>query len=443
MTDMIRRVALALQLGLGLLIATSAVRAEAADAPNPVLPERISVLPVFIVPQGEAVPTRVQKVKLLRHLKWAQQWYQDHLPGEVTFRLEEEILTHRSPRPLAYYRGLPKSEPAGAWAGELLDRLETDRFSCPHVLLTVVMNPAERFPIGGGRPLNGGYDTGGGIIVFSSFALDRLPNFQSTLRHEFGHSFGLPHVDTYRYDMQTNASVMSYNPAHKTRGFEEGTAPPELIPEDLRGLALNDRALDDLEFDPRRDVPADYELFARAVWLGPLKIPGQPDYHIEASSTAETLHGSEVQNTVLGRIEPSAGPGVKFNRGSMWEAQTDANGWIPLELTFPVPVELDRIVVHSEHSGRYNKALAVRVQAANEGTVEVDAGEEFRDVTTAPLSAADAAVRFRPTKAERWRLFFQAGPNGRVVIRGLQFYAGEDELFPPLIPPGDEVRPAE
>ena len=93
---------------LCLLSAAPAVRTEAADARNPVLAERVSVRPVFIVPRGEAPPTPAQEAKLLRHLEWTREWYRERLPGEVTFRLESEVLTHRSPRPLAQYRQRPQ-----------------------------------------------------------------------------------------------------------------------------------------------------------------------------------------------------------------------------------------------------------------------------------------------------------------------------------------------
>ena len=121
---------------------------------------------------------------------------------------------------------------------ELMQELKTNRHTCPYVFCTVVMNPKSRFPVGGGRPINGGINTGGGILVISSYALDRIPNFQSTLQHELGHAFGLPHVDVYRYNMKTNPSIMSYNPIHKTNGFRPARRPGKLIPEDIRALTL-------------------------------------------------------------------------------------------------------------------------------------------------------------------------------------------------------------
>ena len=72
--------------------------------------------------------------------------------------------------------------------------------------------------------------------------------------------------------MKTNPSIMSYNPAHHTNGFDPSPTPGTLIPEDLRGLAKNQRVFPGLRFDPRRDVPAGYHLHP-LVKLGPMELP--------------------------------------------------------------------------------------------------------------------------------------------------------------------------
>ena len=199
----------------------------------------------------------------------------------------------------------------------MLEHYKLSRFNCPYVFLVVVANDRDRWPIGGGRPLNGGINTGGGIVVISSWTLNRLPNFQSTLQHELGHAFGLPHVGVYGYDMKTNESMMSYNPNHKTKGFRAGRRPGVFIPEDLRALAINDRAFADLDFDASQDVPARYSLSPKVVPLGTFKIPGQPDYRIEVKTDSGTAFNSSVDNVVTTRIKPSVGPGV--TRASPWE----------------------------------------------------------------------------------------------------------------------------
>jgi hypothetical protein len=43
--------------------------------------------------------------------------------------------------------------------------------------------------------------------------------FLATLIHEMGHAFGLTHVDCHGYNMDTNGSLMSYNPRLSSKGF--------------------------------------------------------------------------------------------------------------------------------------------------------------------------------------------------------------------------------
>jgi hypothetical protein len=246
-----------------------------AQGQDSVTPREVKVLPVFFVPKSQRAPTDDEVKRLMRHLLWSQTRYREMLGQPVTFGIAR-------PKPLVYQSGhdlqsLRRSpDNAAQIVSELLVDLKFNRYTCPYVLLVVVMNPKEDFPGGGGRPLNGGINTGGGIVELSSFALNRTPNFQSTLQHELGHAFGLPHVDVYGYDMNANDSIMSYNPAHLTSGFNASRTPGRLIPEDLRGLALNQRVFPKLRFDSEKHVPQGYSI-AELIPLGPMKIPGQPD----------------------------------------------------------------------------------------------------------------------------------------------------------------------
>jgi len=97
-------------------------------------------------------------------------------------------------------------------------------------------------------------------VILSQQSIVTVPNVQSTLQHELGHAFGLPHVDAYGYDMGTNDSIMSYNPAHHSRFFNPSPNPGCLIPEDMRGLDFNKWAFPNYRFDPEVDVPEGYRL---------------------------------------------------------------------------------------------------------------------------------------------------------------------------------------
>ena len=177
---------------------------------------------------------------LLKYVQIAQSRYKEMLLDEGTFSVDEETLVLGLTHSISFYRNRPE-DGVPEMTGEVLDQLQVSRFSCPWIFVMVVMNPTVDFPPGGGRPLNGGINTGGGVVVMSSSALDSSPNFESTLQHELGHAFGLPHVDSYGRDMQNDSSLMSYNPKHHTRGYTASPTPGVLVSQDLAALAKNRR----------------------------------------------------------------------------------------------------------------------------------------------------------------------------------------------------------
>ena len=385
---------------------------------------RVTVQPVFFVPTGETEPTPEQQQALLRHLQWAQQRYLELLAGQDTFQLtSDQAWVYRAKNPLSFYRSAPESG-APQYLSELLDDSQTNRLDAASIYLVVVMSPFDDFPPGGGRPINGGYNTGGGIVILSSYALNTFPNFQSTLQHELGHSFGLPHVDTYGYSMDSNPSIMSYNLAHHTNGFSASATPGIWIPEDLRGLALNHQVFPRLTFKPERDVPKSYRLKG-IVCLGPMDIPGQPSWLATVTTSSGEDYGTRVTNALQHLIRPSTEK-AGFDPDNMWHSKKTDTGWVSLEVTFPIPITLDRIAVHSQHSGQYHAAKQVKVQAFSQGA--------YQDSSPQALSSVDATVSFPAATAQRWQFSFQAGESGYVVIRGLQFFNGEKELFPPPVP---------
>jgi hypothetical protein len=397
----------------------------AAEAQTPLPPEQVDVLPVFLVPQGQPLPSPQQEADLMAHVRWSQQRFHEMLGCRSTFAIAGDA-PHVYPavHTIEFYQQQPELG-APLWTSELLDHYGHDRFTNPYIFLIVVMNPTTDYPPGGGRPCNGGFNTGGGIVIMSSYALDHHPHFQSTLQHELGHAFGLPHVDVYGYDMQTNDSIMSYNPAHHTHGFEPSATPGILIPEDIRGLAYNDRALPRLAFDPDVDVPPGYEP-APPVWLGPMSIPGQVENAVLASTPSGEAYGTSIENVVQGWIMPSAGPGITFDPATMWCSEISETGWVTIELLFPLPVELDRMTIHSQHSGAYHAAEHARILAWIDGADVLVADQA--------LESVDAEVDFAAAVSDQWTLHLEAGRSRRVVVRGLQFHLGDAEVFPPFIP---------
>ena len=152
---------------------------------------------------------------------------------------------------------------------------KVDRFHCPFVYVIMIEHTGYKIA-GGGRPINGYVNTGGGLFIASADTLE-LRNFQSTLQHELGHAFGLLHVDAYGYSMKDNPSIMSYNPAQHTDGWKPAKTPGVLIPEDYRLLALNRRVFSHFRADPKL-TPPKYKLYPKILMLPPMKLAGQADY---------------------------------------------------------------------------------------------------------------------------------------------------------------------
>ena len=235
---------------------------------------RITVQPVFCVPRGINEPAAQDSATLIRQLRISQARYFELLRGLDTFKLAEKVTIWKCPATIEELKGKPNGA-AEFVASELLKKDRKTRWTCPLVYVVLYVGTAAYPRGGGGRPLNGGHDKGGGIVILSAGDLDSAPNFQSTLQHELGHAFGLPHVDVYGYDMNSNNSLMSYNPGHHTNFFAPSPTPGQLIPEDLRALAKNKWVFPAFRFDAAADVPSAY-VMQKDVELGPMELPNPP-----------------------------------------------------------------------------------------------------------------------------------------------------------------------
>ncbi len=403
---------------------------SAAEAADYTLPDGVSVLPVAFVPSDEQPPDINQQQLFLRQIQWTRRRFGEMLGGD-TFSLarQEEVAAVRGARPLDFYRKQPERG-APDIVAELLAHFRFSRFNCPYVFCILLMNPRDSFPEGGGRTINGGLNTGGGMMYIASSEMQRNEHFQCTLQHELGHGFGLPHVDVYGYDMQSSPSIMSYNPAHHNQGFQPSPTPGGLIPEDRRGLALNRRVFPRTAFDPRRDVPAGYSLSNRIVPLGPMQLPGIADFYPQVTTTAGEDVGSKVANVVSAEIQPSVGPGITYNPATMWHSKPLPDGKAVLDISFPMRVRLSAIAVHSQHSGIDHAATALRLTVVD--------GTDRRTVVEQADLGVNQIVKFPPVAATNWSLELSAGKSRTLVIRGLRFFDGDEEVCPHQVPYQDK-----
>lgn len=412
------------------------VPCRAAKPAKGQVPCHVSVLPVFFVPQDEDAPTTHMQDELVEHLGVAQQCYRRMLKSRDTFTIAKEPprIVHAK-HPFEYYEFVRRVGRGLESVSEILQTFDYNRFNCPYIFVIVVMNSRNNVPAGSGRPFNRGFNNGGGWVLMSSYALERLVAFQKTLNHELGHSFALPHVSAYGYDMNKSRSVMSYG----SNLHWDNSQPPKdstiLLPEEIRALAANKKVFARLYFDSRLDVPLGYRM-ANCV---PLElqgeIPGQRPFTIDVKTSSSETHDSSVEHIVHGliKVKGQRSPKIRsaFDPDTMWHSGLASTRWVTVTVTFPVSVTLCKVFIHSQYSGQYHMATAARVQAMQ--------SNGFKDVCQQPLLTRDACLRFPSTTAQTWRFHLRAGKSRQVVIRGLRFFCPGCEIFCPDYPYDPEM----
>jgi uncharacterized Zn finger protein (UPF0148 family) len=163
-------------------------------------------------------------------------------------------------------------------------------------------------------------------------------------------------------------------------------------------------------------------------WLKPVDYldlgkPRTRQSEIKVRTEYGETYNSKVVNIVQHGIKPSINTGkVTYDSTSMWHSAQVNSGWVSVFVTFPNPVALTAVGVHTQHSGIYHAAEAVRIYAAAPDN-------SYRLVADTVLRSVDVRVGFPPTKAQQWKFEFKPGKSGYVVVRGLQFFNGDTELY--------------
>jgi hypothetical protein len=204
------------------------------------------------------VPVHEDQLALLRssietNMALAQERYRRWLVTD-TFLSTEPLLVHGKRPHLDYKRG-------DAW----VDVLKEIRMFCgdcdatsTSVYVAFMVRPPgfeDQLWLGSGGP---GSNEGSGMVLMDARCiLEDFPyGFQSTLVHEIGHGFGLPHVDDWGESMETCESIMSYNPRHHTRGPHAPEPEAQFLPEELFLLGSNEVAFPEFKFDPAIHNPS-------------------------------------------------------------------------------------------------------------------------------------------------------------------------------------------
>jgi hypothetical protein len=383
--------------------------------PNPA-GRTVRIKPVFVVPPGEREPTAAERTLFAQHVQIAQARFHEMLEGQDTFAIDAAPDVVPLAHDAAWYvEHSPEWLPTtGLLVEELLATYGVDRHRSEYLFVMLLVTDDEYLYPGNGMPLNGGFASGGGAISMPLPYLHAF-NFQSTLQHELGHSFGLPHVDWYAYDMATNDSIMAYNLDHHTDGLTSWAG--ELIPEELYGLDMATRLFPLFTWS---GAMADEYVLASPYLMPPMPLD-QNRYEVLTVTDAGEAFGSVAQSVVQGILLPSL-PGIGFDPTTMWHTAYDlAPGtWVSVELSLPIAIELTGLGLHTQHSGLYHQADAVRVYDLDDGEVLI---------ADSAVDAPDVRIDVSAAEVSHLRIDLRVGPSGSVTVRGLRFFEGELELF--------------
>lgn len=333
-----------------------------------------------------------------------------------------------------------------AFLGPVLNAAGCRQATCPFVFVVAIMG--DPIDPAGGQRFNHGYNNGGGWLVlnfrdhlFKAGEAGSEVTLQSTLLHELGHAFGLPHIVDYcqiadgltcllRLSSEGSDSIMSYakknhifgcgfvdkslsNPAPwKGQCTYPGDAavdafPGALLPEDLRVLGMNRRAFPDLFFEPALDS-AKNTVYG---FDGPGNTVVAGHTTVELTSP-DTLCGGTSPSVLIG-ADDNAFPQYfdAYDAVRMWHSrQVGNNGWVSLTVDLPAEARVTRLDVYSGFASGTHMSTGIRVRVGSVVAAQV-LGSTANQTIVFDRMAKDFSVELR------------AGSSGQVVLRGIRVWA--------------------
>jgi hypothetical protein len=152
---------------------------------------------------------------------------------------------------------------------------------------------------------------------------------------------------------------------------------------------------------------------------------GQPEENLFLPVVTTTPNNEAFSSKVTHVIGPTIVPSnsaTGWMPTNMWHsAQVNSWGWTSIQITFPYPVTLHGVDVHSQHSGLYHAADQVQVEYLDPST------NQFTYVTR-QNTGPDATVMFNNLKQRTWKIDFHSS-DGAVTIRGLRFRTPVNAIY--------------
>jgi hypothetical protein len=203
-----------------------------------------------------------------------------------------------------------------------------------------------------------------------------------------------------------------------------------MIPEDIRGLALNDIVFPYLKFDLQKDIFSGYTI-ADIVSLGIEEIPNHP--YIAVSSTAGSQFNSDIKNTLY-TIPTATLYGNTLRVDFCWLSEMLPDGWAEVVYYFQNYVFLDGLYLHTGFG-------------ADPFYHDADSVEIYKDQSGNFIRAAvDTYISFDEIQTNKLKVRLKAKNDTSVCLRGIGFFDKGDDVFPPYVPyisrdPGANLYP--